>query len=198
MISYIKGIIDEITQDGIVVECGGIGYNILTSSHFISNDEVKIYTYMSVREDAMQLYGFKTKEEREMFKLLITVSGIGPKGALGILSNLSVNDLQIAIMSEDSKMISKSPGIGPKTAKKLILELKDKISHLSNEGISNIDINDTPNTNASYISEATEALIALGYSPSEAHKAINSAAALLDDNSVVDDYLKMALKQLAK
>ena len=122
MISFVKGIIDDITEDGIVVESGSIGYNIFlpSSSAFQIGESVKIYTYLSVREDAMQLYGFRTKEERRMFKLLIGVSGIGPKGALGILSNLSVSELQMAVMAEDSKLIAKSPGIGPKTAKKLI------------------------------------------------------------------------------
>lgn len=197
MISFVKGIIDDITEDGIVVESGSIGYNIFlpSSSAFQIGESVKIYTYLSVREDAMQLYGFRTKEERRMFKLLIGVSGIGPKGALGILSNLSVSELQMAVMAEDSKLIAKSPGIGPKTAKKLILELKDKVSEYSNIPAATVDSPSGTDTSDSF-SEAVDALCTLGYSATEAHKAVSSAKALLSESAGTEEYIKMALKQI--
>ena len=197
MISFVKGIIDDITEDGIVVESGSMGYNIFlpSSSAFQIGESVKIYTYLSVREDAMQLYGFRTKEERRMFKLLIGVSGIGPKGALGILSNLSVSELQMAVMAEDSKLIAKSPGIGPKTAKKLILELKDKVSENSNIPAATVDSPSGTDTSDSF-SEAVDALCTLGYSATEAHKAVSSAKALLSESAGTEEYIKMALKQI--
>ena len=132
MIHFIKGQLDTVAEQQIVVENRGIGYEILVPASVIQKlprigNEVKIYTYMHVREDAMQLYGFMTKDEREMFQLLITVNGIGPKGALGILSIMDTDALRFAILSDDAKSISKAPGIGAKTASKLILELKDKV-----------------------------------------------------------------------
>ncbi len=197
MISFLKGIVDDITEEGIVLESGMTGYNIYlpSSSSFRIGENVKIYTYLSVREDAMQLYGFRTKEERHMFKLIIGVNGIGPKGALGILSNIPAGDFQMAIMAEDSKLIAKAPGIGPKTAKKIILELKDKIGStpLINTD-SNIYVSDKADTDI--FSEAVSALIALGYSATEAHKAVSAAASLLDDTADTEAYVKMALKQI--
>ena len=197
MISFVKGIIDDITEDGIVVESGSIGYNIFlpSSSAFQIGESVKIYTYLSVREDAMQLYGFLTKEERRMFKLLIGVSGIGPKGALGILSNLSVSELQMAVMAEDSKLIAKSPGIGPQPAKKLILELKDKVSEYSNIPAATVDSPSGTDTSDSF-SEAVDALCTLGYSATEAHKAVSSAKALLSESAGTEEYNKMPLNQI--
>lgn len=197
MISFLKGIVDDITEEGIVLESGMTGYNIYlpSSSSFRIGENVKIYTYLSVREDAMQLYGFRTKEERHMFKLIIGVNGIGPKGALGILSNIPAGDFQMAIMAEDSKLIAKAPGIGPKTAKKIILELKDKIGStpLINTD-SNIYVSHKADTDI--FSEAVSALTALGYSATEAHKAVSAAASLLDDTADTEAYVKMALKQI--
>lgn len=197
MISFLKGIVDDITEEGIVLESGMTGYNIYlpSSSSFRIGENVKIYTYLSVREDALQLYGFRTKEERHMFKLIIGVNGIGPKGALGILSNIPAGDFQMAIMAEDSKLIAKAPGIGPKTAKKIILELKDKIGStpLINTD-SNIYVSDKADTDI--FSEAVSALTALGYSATEAHKAVSAAASLLDDTADTEAYVKMALKQI--
>lgn len=197
MISFLKGIVDDITEEGIVLESGMTGYNIYlpSSSSFRIGENVKIYTYLSVREDAMQLYGFRTKEERHMFKLIIGVNGIGPKGALGILSNIPAGDFQMAIMADDSKLIAKAPGIGPKTAKKIILELKDKIGStpLINTD-SNIYVSYKADTDI--FSEAVSALTALGYSATEAHKAVSAAASLLDDTADTEAYVKMALKQI--
>ena len=131
MISFIKGMVADIEEDKVVIECNQIGYNIFVPASVIGNinrtgEEVKLYTYMSVREDAVTLFGFLAKEELNLFKKMISVSGIGPKGALGILSTLSVDNLKLAILSEDAKSIAKSPGLGAKTASKLILELKTR------------------------------------------------------------------------
>ena len=132
MINYIIGKLAGVTQSSIIVENGGIGYEILVPLSVIDRvgqvgNEIKIYTYMHVREDLLQLFGFIKKDELDVFKLLITVSGIGPKGALGILGSMGVDDLRFAVLTGDSKTIAKAPGIGAKTAGKLILELRDKL-----------------------------------------------------------------------
>ena len=132
MLAFVKGKLDTVTEDYIIVENQGNGYEILVPGSVIQampqvGNEVKIYTYLYVREDVLQLYGFLTKDQLDMFKLLITVNGIGPKGALGILTVMDVDALRLAILSDDAKSIAKSPGIGAKTAGKLILELKDKM-----------------------------------------------------------------------
>ena len=129
MIAYIKGEVAWIEEERIVLESGNIGYNIMMpASSFDTQDlmgnEVKIYTHLNVREDAMQLYGFLNLDELKTFRLLLGVNGIGPKAALGILSGLTTDELRFAVLSDDVKTISKAPGIGKKTAQKLILELK--------------------------------------------------------------------------
>ena len=133
MYSYIKGTLVEASAEGIVVDNQGIGYGILVPGQVLEylpsiGEEVKIYTYHYVREDMIALYGFLTREDVNIFKMLIGVSGIGPKGALAILSVMSTDDLRFAILGEDAKAIARAPGIGAKTAQRLIIELKDKIS----------------------------------------------------------------------
>ena len=128
MIAFVKGILDSVSEDKIIVENQNIGFEILVPGSVVSElpqvgNTVKIYTYTYVREDALQLYGFLTKDSMDMFKLLITVNGIGPKAALGILTAMDTDALRLAILSDDAKTIAKAPGIGPKTASKLILEL---------------------------------------------------------------------------
>ena len=132
MIAYIKGVLEDIGVGSVVVDNNGVGYEISVPDNLVNElpaigNEVKIYTYLHVREDVMQLFGFLEKSDVEMFCLLITVSGIGPKGALGILSVLTSEDLKFAILAGDAKTISSAPGIGKKTAEKTILELKDKV-----------------------------------------------------------------------
>lgn len=132
MISFIKGTIAEIETDRLIVECNNMGYTVFVPNSVIeyatrNGMAIQLYTYLSIKEDSISLFGFLEKEELNLFKQMISVSGIGPKGAIGILSALSVENLKIAIMSEDAKAIAKAPGIGAKTASKLILELKDKI-----------------------------------------------------------------------
>lgn len=203
MYSYIKGELSEIVAENhIVVENGGIGYNIYIPGQVLSllpgvGEEVKIYTYLCVREDAFILYGFLTRDDLNVFKLLIGVSGIGPKGALAILSVMSTDDLRFAVLSDDAKAIAKAPGVGNKTAQRLIIELKDKLSledafeqKLSHtkEAASGSELKGIRN-------EAVEALVSLGYSSSEALKVLRDIE--ITEDSSVEDILKQALKQMA-
>ena len=198
MIHFIKGQLDTVAEQQIVVENRGIGYEILVPASVI---QVKIYTYMHVREDAMQLYGFMTKDEREMFQLLITVNGIGPKGALGILSIMDTDALRFAILSDDAKSISKAPGIGAKTASKLILELKDKVDFeeavdtMLTQGEQNAAEAAAGAGDVGYrANDAIQALVALGYSSTEAVKAVKKVT--LTEEMTTEDILKASLKYL--
>ena len=135
MYAYISGKLEGVAEDAVIIDNHGIGYQILVPSSTLDRlpsvgGEVKVYTYLQVREDAMVLFGFLTKEELELFKRLITVTGIGPKGALAILGTLSVDDLRFAILSGDAKAIAAAPGIGVKTAQRVILDLKDRMDFL--------------------------------------------------------------------
>ncbi len=128
-----KTICTDIGEDRVVVEAGGIGYCVYTTGQTLdalpqTGEQIRLFTYLQVREDAMVLYGFLTKDELSVFKLLIGVSGIGPKGALGVLSVMTTDDLRFAVIGDDVKAISRAPGIGAKTAQRVILELKDKLS----------------------------------------------------------------------
>ena len=201
MIGYIKGILEEIEEDCVIVDVNGLGIRILTGGALASQmmalgSEVKIYTYTYVKEDAFQLYGFISKDELSLFKKLITVSGIGPKGAASILSAFSAEDLRYAIYAGDIKTISKAPGIGKKTAERLVLELKDKVEldyqadtllgQLADESMGSAE----PNNRR----DAIEALTALGYSNMDAAKAVKQANPNADMD--VEDILKAALKYL--
>ena len=200
MISYISGIYAGHSTDAVVIECGGIGFCIRVPETVLNrlpakNSEFKLYTYLHVKEDAMQLYGFISKEEQEMFELLIGVSGIGPKGALGILSALSMDTLRFAIYAQDAKTIAKAPGIGIKTAQKMILELKDKISLADTLGeqsamVSAGAVDSKTNANRA---EAIEALTALGFSASEAVKAVSGVKDIETLNT--EAIIKAALKK---
>ncbi len=133
MIAYLKGKITDIAEENVVLEVNDIGYNVKITGRTLgmlpaAGEEVKIYTYTYVREDAIHLYGFLTRDDLKMFKLLITVNGIGPKGALAVLSVMDADELRFAIISGDAKAIAKAPGIGGKTAERAILDLKDKVS----------------------------------------------------------------------
>lgn len=201
MYSYIKGELVEIMDDIIVVEAGQIGYNIHIPASMIDNftgtgQDVKIYTYLQVKEDDMQLYGFLTRDDLNIFKLLLGVNGIGPKGALAVLSVMTPDDLRFAVLGEDAKAIAKAPGIGTKTAQRVILELKDKLSLEDAFEAKTAHVAET-NTNSlsSVKNEAVQALVALGYSSSEALKAINGVE--LTENITVEEVLKEALKQMA-
>ena len=200
MIAFVKGILDSVSEDKIVVENQNIGFEILVPGSVVSElpqvgNTVKIYTYTYVREDALQLYGFLTKDSMDMFKLLITVNGIGPKAALGILTAMDTDVLRLAILSDDAKTIAKAPGIGPKTASKLILELKDKISLADTLGeqsamVSADAVDSKTNANRA---EAIEALTALGFSASEAVKAVSGVKDI--ETLSTEAIIKAALKK---
>ncbi len=202
MIAYVQGIIEDIADDNVVVDVGGVGMNVKISADTAARlpgigEPVKLYTYTSVREDAFWLYGFLSRNDLEIFKRCITVSGIGPKGALSILAVLDADSLRFAIVSGDAKAIAKAPGIGIKTAERLILELKGKLdiddALISREaaayGAEHAVSADTPQK-----AEAVEALVALGYNQAQAVKAVNAIENIeqMDSGAV----LKAALKFL--
>jgi Holliday junction DNA helicase RuvA len=206
MYSYIRGELAEINLDHIVIDVGGIGYMVYISGQAMNDlpvigDVVKVHTFLYLREDIMMLYGFLEKDEMEMFKQLISVSGIGPKGAIGILSALSVDDLRFAILSGDSKAIAKAPGIGAKTASRVCLELKDKISleeafeqkleRTAKGGAGN----GAKAQENSVKNDAVMALTALGYSSTESLKAVSKVE--ITEEMDVEDILRTALKHMA-
>ena len=201
MYSYIKGTLEETGEDYIVIEAGGIGYQIYTTGQTFQylpsqGAELKVYTYLHVREDAMILFGLLTKDDLSVFKLLLGVSGIGPKGALAILSVMTTDDLRFAVLGDDAKAIARAPGVGAKTAQRLILELKDKLSledAFEQKLAKNEDM--VQNKTGGAKNEAVQALVALGYSSSEALKALQGVE--IQENTDVEDILKAALKNMA-
>lgn len=199
MISYIKGILEDMSPGMVVVDNHGIGYQMMVPMRGESfpkiGQEIKIYTHMHVREDDVSLFGFLSKEEKEAFELLIGVNGIGPKVGLSVLSTLSVYELKMAVISEDVKTISKTPGLGPKGAKKLILELKDKVSfeELEEDGVG-AEIFDTSVDSSDSVMITIEGLVSLGYSKSEAAIAVNKVEDAKD--LTPEELLKKALKNI--
>ncbi len=200
MIGYVKGTLTEILLDVVLVECAGVGYEVMVPMSArdglpLVGSEVKLYTYQAVREDALDLYGFLSRDELNVFRQLITVSGIGPKGALSILSIMTANDVRMAVISGDAKAISKANGIGAKTAQRVIIDLKDKFS-VDDVLYADFPSNQTVAGGASTArDEAIEALIALGYSASEATRAIHGIEITEDMDS--EAILKASLKNLA-
>ncbi len=206
MIAFVKGTLSYIEPEEsmAVLECGGIGYQILISGRDQEllpevGEDVRLYTHLQVREDAFVLFGFFTREDRKLFQQLIGVSGIGPKAALGLLGTLSADDLRFAVLADDAKTISKAPGIGLKTARKLILELKDKLS--LEEAFENrlesdhAESKETVSASNTPRNEAVEALTALGYSASDALKAVRKVEGA--DTMDVEEILKAALKHIS-
>ena len=202
MIAYLNGEVTEISEDGIILEVNDIGYNIRMADPFRYKVGFygRIYTYTYVKEDAFLLYGFADKDELDLFKKLISVSGIGPKGALGILSSMSVPDIYFAIVSEDVKAISAAPGVGKKSAERVILELKDKVKTEELKGSdisllsSSSDADGSGDGRETIRKETVEALTALGYGVSEASKAVSKVEITADDTT--EDILKKSLKYL--
>lgn len=199
MISYIRGTLAEVLGDTVVVETGQVGINIrvpLTVTEQLPRigEEVLIYTYLKVSEDALTLFGFLTRRDLDLFRRLITVNGIGPKGALGILSVLSADDLILAVVTNDAKAIARAPGIGTKTAQRVILDLKDKVSLEDAVPAGMAGKAAAPvSAERGAAMEAMEALVQLGYSPAEAGKAVRSVGNAEDMDS--EALLKAALKQ---
>ena len=201
MISYIKGELVELTENAIVLDHDGMGFLIMMPASILAKlpavgSELKVHTYLYVKEDALDLYGFLTKDDLKVFRLLITVSGIGPKGALAILSTMSPDDLRFAVLSDDVKLISSAPGIGAKTAQKLIIELKDKIklSDAFEQALAHQESSTGMSVDFSARNEAVEALVALGYGNAEALRAVKNIENIEEKDT--ETILKEALKKL--
>lgn len=199
MISYIKGTLEDVAEDGIVLENNGIGYEIKTTGKLLGSippkgSSMKIYTYLYVREDALGLFGFSSGEELRTFKQLIAINGIGPKAALAILSTLSIDELRFAVLSQDVKTISKTPGIGTKSAQRLIIELKDKMKFQDMLNWDEDQEVETGNSNQDSKAEATLALVSLGYSNADALRAVSAVKS--SEEMDTEELLKAALKKL--
>ena len=205
MISYLCGKYINRTDEGsIILNVGGIGFEVYVTSEVLGktafNDsaELELYTYMQVKEDGMALFGFPSLEELSLFKKIISVSGIGPKGGLNILSTLNREQFIMAVIDEDSDRIAKAPGIGKKTAAKLVLELKDKfkLSDALTGSISTADVGGAPLSKADegIVSDAIAALVALGYSSSESTKAVRGVQ--ITEDMTVDKLLSLSLRNL--
>ena len=200
MIAFVHGMAVDMTESSVVVEAGGIGYEIYMTGADLSEirmaEDVKVQTYFSVREDAMKLYGFRAKDDLQMFKLLLGVNGVGPKAALGVLAGITADELRFAILSDDVKTLSKAPGIGKKTAQKLILELKDKMKLEDAFELKLAHEQERAAVGAGEVSdgrqEAVEALVALGYSSADALRAVRKVTDVPPDD--VEGLLKAALK----
>lgn len=202
MYEYIKGLYKGINKDNIIIENNGIGYKIFTSGTTLAklpsvDEEVLIYLQQIVREDFIGLYGFLTREELEMFNLLLTINGVGAKAALSLLSISTVTNLKYAIIIGDEKHVVRAPGIGKKTAQRILLELKDKLK--ADELLDGVEAHenvemDLTDKYSSNISEALGALMALGYTEKEAQGAINKA----NVEQSVEDIIKECLKLLMK
>lgn len=200
MIAYVKGIYTYADEESIVLDVNGIGYRLKVTNTIFQflpsfGEEVKIHTYTYVREDAIQLFGFISQDELNFFKKLITVNGIGPKGALAILSSMSVDVLKYSILMSDAKSIAKAPGIGLKTAERLILDLRDKIKQEDVNSLTRVTETGMPQSSLDPIKqEAVEALVALGYLSKEAFSAVK--AVTVSEIYTTEDVLKEALKHL--
>ena len=203
MISYIKGELAGVTEEKAIIEAGGIGYGIYMPGKDLAQlpgigEQLKVHTYLNVREDAMQLFGFLTGDELEVFRLLITVNGIGPKGGLGILSALSADELRFAVMAGDVKAITAAPGIGKKTAERLILDLKDKLKmeDILERQPEEADLRSGTVGN-DVQTEAVEALVSLGYGSAESLRAVREAVKENQETELgAEALLKIALKKL--
>ena len=192
MYAHIDGVVAEKSADTLVIDCGGVGYELICSRATLSSaprvgERMKCYTILSVREDAMELFGFATREEKGLYEKLRAVSGIGPRTALSILSSMSVRELSVAIVTGDVNAISRAPGVGKKTAQRLVLELREKIDNAALEGVAlpSAPLDKGP------VAEAVEALMALGYSAQDAQRAIASVS---DSADTVDKLVFMALR----
>lgn len=202
MITYLKGEVAAVSENRLVLEVNQVGYQIFISTRDAAamppvGEKVKIHTYLSVREDALQLFGFLSEDDLEVYRLLLGVNGIGPKAGLGVLSALSADDLRFAVLSDDVKTISRAPGIGSKTAQKLILELKDKLN-LEDALEKKLQNGEKAAAAAGLTeegkSQAIQALVALGYSNSEALRAVKNVE--ITEGMDTETILKLALKKM--
>ncbi|MCD7873314.1 MAG: Holliday junction branch migration protein RuvA [Clostridiales bacterium] len=199
MIYNVKGELTYTDPQFVVIECGGIGFKCFTSLTTVKSigktgSSVNLFTYLSVKEDAMDLFGFSTLEELNFFKLLITVSGVGPKAAVSVLSELSPEKLAVAVASADVKAITKANGVGKKTAERIVLELKDKMSSLSGSSEFSAASSAASVSDDSASGEAVAALVALGFGQSDAAVAVGQ----MDKSLSADEMIRLGLKQLSK
>lgn len=199
MLYSVRGKLIAIESNAAVVECGGVGYMCQTTMNTLKavklNTEVTLYTYLNVREDAVDLFGFATKAELETFKNLISVSGVGPKAGLAVLSELSPEQVAMAIASDDLKTITRAQGIGKKIAQRIVLELKDKLAKAANEDSSFAQAaQNSVNVSAGNVPKAIEALGVLGYSPSD----VSPVLATLDSALPVEHLISLTLKQMGR
>lgn len=204
MIAFIKGEIADMTEGSLILDVNGIGYEVLVPGQTISTvkgigQSVKLHTYLQVREDAVTLFGFLSKDDLQMFRMLTGVSGVGPRAGLNILSSLGADDLRFAILADDAKRIAKAPGIGTKTARKIILELKDRLDleeafeKKLSSGQADREI--AAAAGSQVVQDAVEALTALGYGSTEALKAVRAVNP--PEDMSVEEILKEALKRIA-
>lgn len=198
MIYNVKGILTYIDAQFVVVECGGIGFKCFTTLNTSKSvgkigSEVNLYTHLSVREDAMDLFGFSTVSELDAFKMLITVSGVGPKAAVSVLSELTPDRLALAIASGDTKSIVKANGIGKKTAERIVLELKDKMANVASGELSSAVASAGSIVEESASAEAVAALVALGFSQSDAAVAVGQ----MDKSLSAGEMIRLGLRQLS-
>ena len=203
MIDFIDGEIVSIDSDAVVVKCGGIGYKVFCPNPYVLGDvgsELRIFTYQYVREDVIALYGFKQREERELFRQLLDVSGIGPKGALAILASGEPQEVVQAIYDENVHFLTRLPGIGKKTAQRIILDLKDKLEidvwlHDVISGSSQLPQHPVATEESGTSGEAIEALVVLGYNEKEARRAVLAVQSQAkNDNLPVDQLIRQALR----
>lgn len=201
MISFIEGILDNADHDRVTVNVGGVGYGIAVTSSVLKDlppkgQKIRVLTYLNVKEDAMQLFGFSSKEEKGLFLQLLSVSGIGPKGAMNIVSSFELNNLVAAIAKADVEMLTAAQGIGRKTAQRVIVELREKISKAysldASSGIFDAS-SDSP-----LLKDAVSALMALGYGSKEARKAVAKGVDELSDKAPVESLIKYSLKSLSQ
>lgn len=196
MISFLIGTIEEKLENSVVINCNGIGYEVLTSTATLSTlplagEDCKIYTYMQVREDGISLFGFTTIDERELFYKLISVSGVGPRMAITILSGMNISDLIVSILKEDTIALSRIKGLGKKTAERICLELKDKLTPVGDvlieQNVVSVDEN--------VLNDACEALISLGLSKNEALKLSRQNA---NENSTAEEIIANVLRNMGR
>ena len=203
MIALVEGTVVEKSEGELVLMAGGIGFRLLCSMNTLAavppvDSRCRLFTHLNIREDAMELYGFFTREERDMFRRLITVTGVGPKSALFVLGSLPLSDLRLAILTGDIGMLSRAPGIGKKTAQRIALELKDKVTQdalASGVAAEEIALGDEEAPAQDALGEAMQALKSLGYSPQEAAKALKGVKG---QAQTADEMIRLALRNMAQ
>ena len=200
MYAFIEGEVCEKANGSLVILAGGVGWQLLCSNTTLQaapalGEKMRCYTFLSVREDAMELFGFSSREEKEMFLQLTSVSGIGPKTALGLLGSMPLRDLNLAILLGDVNALSRAPGIGKKTAQRIALELKDKVSQadVSARADSGAAAAAAPTLSSDAATEAIEALIALGYSSTEARNAVSQVR---DKSDKAEELVRLSLRAM--